>query len=139
MGGFWPDNLNDWLQLVVVYAASLVALLAAGWRVLRTPLDERISSNRDKISLTREDVSGVKSDYQNLKSILQAAEFDRQHLREKQGALDERFNQLMSALEQGRREEVEEEKEVIRRLAVIETKVDVFSEIKSIFIDRMGG
>lgn len=141
MDNFFPDTLNGWLTLASQVAIVVGAVIGYCAAFIRRPLREEAERDRERVlqkfaehGTRLGDVeSGVRENRARLETMDKITE--RLHLQmtamaEQFGRHDSRMERLMTVMEEQERERLNEDRQIGERLARIETRMDLFQELR---------
>lgn len=82
---FFPNTLEGWLKIVLVYGVSTAATLAAVWRMMKKPLEININGLGDRVGRLELSRESIETGQRKMQDDIRVAEQDRKHMREQLG------------------------------------------------------
>jgi hypothetical protein len=82
---FFPNTLEGWLKIILVYGVSTAATLAAVWRMMKKPLEININGLGDRVGKIEILQAGTETELRKINDTERDAAIQRNYLREQLG------------------------------------------------------
>lgn len=82
---FFPNTLEGWLKIVLVYGVSTAATLAAVWRMMKKPLEININGLGERVGRLELARESIETGQRKMQDDIRVAEGDRKVMREQLG------------------------------------------------------
>jgi hypothetical protein len=141
MPPFLPDTLSGWLSLVVQFALAVAAAVAFVAKFIRRPLQEQAERDRgeserrfkeqgERLGALGQSITTNAARIEATDRVVERVHLTQTSLAEQFGRHDARMDRVMEMLEKHERERLAEDRSIGERLARIETRLDVYDDLK---------
>jgi hypothetical protein len=126
-----PEDLNGWVALIVGFCAMVGTWLLWAWRAsaYKTGIDGKFKAQGERIGAVEASNSVLSAKVSDIWKKSQTIEYNILSLTEGHGEQKARFEALIQRLDTQADRKLEQDREVIDRLARIETQLQIFNNI----------
>jgi chromosome segregation ATPase len=150
MNSWWPSNVSEWVGLLVQLFTVIAVVLGAVWNLMRRTiasvqthfdtklaqleknLEERFKNQGERIGENESLISKAHSSIHDLQLKSQTQEFQLLEIAKDNGRIEGTLSRLEEILSKRDRGQSEIDTQIRERLAGIEAKLDIFSDLGSI-------
>lgn len=123
-------QIDSWLGLIIRVAVTVLAVLAFVWRVIRAPIMEQINGLGTRVNASTESCATLGAKVGSLERQHELMSFQQQANSERMGKLEGKLDKVDDNISKFRDHSGSEESEIKERLAGIESRMTIFSEIR---------
>lgn len=133
---FFPQTLDGWLKILLIYSVAAAGILVAVWRFLTHPIRDRIAAEAEARQAGDEGIGARMADIAQVVHVnagkhdlidrfMERSDADQKNMHEHMGRIDAQLSQLAEVVRKAELARVRELGEVREGLVRIETKIDV--------------